>query len=273
VLSRNQPVLAKVAGHIEKFQARFGVDIRQFDSIAAGLTIRKVGEKNYDLDPVIVARGGANSTSSIIASAKQSANGKVREERVGDRVMYIFDEKVTALYPSQGTVVTHEVAIAALDSVTVAFGDSAGVRQTLEGKTRISPDITGLLNRAPGPLTSFALKAPAGMKAFLPLENDELGKNIDSIKYVYGYANVAAEVASVHVTARTLQNAQATSLHETLQGLQMLGKAFLGSAKAEDKKVYARLIESAKFSVKANEVSLDLTVPQSDIDILVSQIK
>ena len=75
------------------------------------------------------------------------------------------------------------------------------------------------------------------------------------------------------MTARTLQNAQAKSLHETLEGLQMLGKAFLGGSKAADKQVYSRMIGAAKFSLQANEVTLDLQVPQSDIDILVSSLK
>ena len=272
LLSTNQPMLAKVAGEIEKFRAKSGVDVRQFDSMAVGSNIRKVGEKNYDFDPVIIARGDVSSAS-VIAAAKQSANGKFREERVGDRVIFVFDEKVSALYPSQGVVATHEVAVTALDSVTVAFGDAARVRQTLEGRTKVATEISSLLNRAPNAVTSFAGKVPAGMKAFLPLDNDELGKNIDSIQYVYGNADVVADNASINITARTLQNAQAKSLHETLEGLQMLGKAFLGSAKAADKQVYGRLIGNVKFSVKANEVTLDLQVPQSDIDVLVAMLK
>jgi hypothetical protein len=53
----------------------------------------------------------------------------------------------------------------------------------------------------------------------------------------------------------------------------MVGKAFLGGSKAADKQVYARLISNAKFAVKANEVKFDLTVPQSDIDVLVGLLK
>jgi len=33
------------------------------------------------------------------------------------------------------------------------------------------------------------------------------------------------------------------------------------------------LIDSAKFAVRGNEVTLDLLVPQSDIDILVGKLK
>ena len=272
LLSSNQQMLAKVTGHIETLQSKSGIDIRQFDSAAVGSTFRKMGEKSYDIDPVVIARG-QTSSASVITAAKLATKSKVREERVGDRVMYVFEEKVSILRAGQGLVTSREVAVASLDSLTVAFGDSARVRQTLEGRTKVGQDITSLLDRNPTSVTSFAAKLPAGMKAFLPLENDEIGKNIDSIQYVYGNADVEADIASVQMTARTLQAAQAKSLHDTLAGLQSLGKAFLGGAKTPDKQVYSRLINNVKFSQKGNEVILDLQVPQSDIDILVGALR
>ena len=63
------------------------------------------------------------------------------------------------------------------------------------------------------------------------------------------------------------------SLLDTLQGLQTIGKAFLGGAKGPEKAVYSRMIDNAKFVRNNNEVTLDLSVPQSDIDILIGSIK
>ena len=65
LLSNNQPMLAKVTGEIDKFQAKSGIDIRQFDSIAAGVTARNISEKKYDIDPVVIARGQMSSASLI----------------------------------------------------------------------------------------------------------------------------------------------------------------------------------------------------------------
>jgi hypothetical protein len=73
--------------------------------------------------------------------------------------------------------------------------------------------------------------------------------------------------------ARTTRPEQAASLLDTLTGLQMVGKAFLGGAKGADKQVYARMIDNVKFAQAGNEVTVDLQVPQSDIDILIGQIK
>lgn len=122
-------------------------------------------------------------------------------------------------------------------------------------------------------MTNFAARVPEGMSAFLPMENDELGKNINSIRFVFGSVDVAGDNATVHMTAQTVETSQAQGLLETLEGLQLIGKAFLGGSKSADKQVYARMIDNARFSVKGNEVTLDLQIPQGDIDILIGSLK
>lgn len=271
LLSSNQPILARITGEIDKFKSKTGIDIRQFESIAAGVTSERVSDKKHDVEPVIIARGRISSAS-LIGAAKLASNGKYTEERVGERTIYIFSIARLASDKDPANV-SGPIAVTAIDSTTIAFGTLERVRQTVEANTKVGSDLTVLLEQNPTAVTSFAAKLPTGMKEFVPLDNDELGKNIDSIQYIYGNANVAGDIASIRTTARTLQNAQAQSLHETLEGLQMLGKAFLGNAKGADKQVFARLISNVKFSVRANEVTLDLQVPQSDIDILVGALK
>ena len=283
LLSKNQPMLAEITGKIEEFASKSGVDIRQFDHVAVGVTTNKRGgTKNYDYDPVVIARGDVNS-GALIGAAKLAANGKYREERVGEKTVYIFEAKKLAADHNKKAgntapdkVIDHissEVAVAAIDSNTLAFGDPVRVRQTLEGKTHVGADILNLLSITESPVMTFAAKAPQGLDSLVPLDNDELGKSIASIRYLFGNVDVAAGNASVHAAARTLQPAQARSLLETLEGLQMVGKALLGGAKGEDKQVYARMVENAKFTTKGNDVVLDLIVPQSDIDIIVGSLK
>ena len=272
LLSNNPSTLAKVTGEIEKFQAKTGIDIRQFDSMAAGINTKQVANKQYDIDPVFIARG-QTSSASLIATATKSGNVKYKEERFGERTIYIFSTADLANSPQAIKRFADGIAVTVIDSTTLAFGTLGRVRQALEAKTKVGSDISSLLQLNPAAVTSFATRVPPGMKSFLPIENDELGKNIDSIQYLYGHADVAGGLANLYVTARTQQNAQATSLHETLAGLQILGKAFLSGSKSPDKQVYARLVENVKFSVRANEVNMNLQVPQSDIDILVGSLK
>jgi hypothetical protein len=56
----------------------------------------------------------------------------------------------------------------------------------------------------------------------------------------------------------------------------MLGKSFLGSGgKSEDKQVFSRMIDNVKIARGdgSNEVTLDLQVPQNDINILLKPKK
>jgi hypothetical protein len=281
LLSAKPEMLSDVVSKIEQVQSRTGIDLRQFEYIAAGVTARKTGPKNYDFDPVVLARGPINAPG-LIGAAKLASNGKYREERVGTRTVYVISaqdiaDQVKQMKPGVADKIAHkftqDVAVTAYDANTIAFGSLTRVRETLVAKTHVGTDITGLLGRKEVSVANFAAKLPAGMSSMLPLENDELGKSIDSIRYLFGSLDVTAEAAVVNMTAKTSQNAQAQSLLETLQGLQVIGKAFLGGARTADKQVYARMIENAKFTNTGNEVSLDLRVSQSDIDILVGSLK
>lgn len=280
LLSGNPALLTEITGKIDEIQTRTGIDPRRFESAAVGISARKLGQKKYDLDPVVILRGQVNVVG-LIGAGKVAANGKYREERVGGKTIYIFAAKdITARAKAASNaadkVARHiggDVAVSALDAATLAVGDLARVRQTVEARTKVGTEITSLLARGDGGIVNFAARAPEGMSAFLPLDNDELGRNIDAIRYVFGGMDVTADGAAVSVTARTLQNAQAQSLSETLQGLQVLGKALLGSSKGADKQAIVRLIDSAKITNTGSEVSIDLRVPQADIDLLVGKLK
>lgn len=283
LLAANQPMLAEITSKIEEAKAKTGIDIRRFDHAAVGVTAKKrAGSKNFDYDPVVIARGDINS-GALIGAAKLAANAKYREEKFGEKTIYIFEAKKIAAdhtkksgTPAANKVidrVSSEIAVTAIDSNTLAIGDPARVRQTLEAKTHVAADIRSLLAGSTSPVMTFAGRVPQGMESLVPMDNDELSKSIASIKYVFGNVDVAAGNATIHAAARTLQPAQARSLLETLEASQMIGKALLRSAKGADKQVYARMIDNAKFTVNGSDVMLDLSVPQSDIDILVGSLK
>lgn len=279
MLSGNQAMLAEVTKAIEEAKTKTGIDVRQFETLAAGVSATKIKDKEYDLDSVLIARGQV-SAGAVLAAAKLAANGKYREEKVGEKTIIIFEAReIAAQNAPQGTpsgmsakilkAFSKEMAAFAVDANTLAFGSVEKVKATASGTTKVDQEITNLLSKAAAPVATFAARVPEGMSAFLPLDNDELGKNIDSIKLMYGSISVNGTATNLSATARTLQADQAVSLKDTLDGLQMLGKMFLGSAKGADKQVYARLIENVKFSNKGNEVSMDLAIAQTDVDFLV----
>ena len=288
ILSANKPMIAKIAKQLDEIKDKAGIDLRKFDSVAVGMTMTKVKDNEFDFDPVAIARGDVN-TGALLAIAKLASNGKYREEKVGDRSIYIFTADSAKGAVKQSTAAagtglddmigrsldgfTKEMAVAVLDSNTIAIGSLARVRATLEGITKVSPEVSSLLVGKENSIMSFAMAAPGGMAKIIPLDNDELGANIDSIKFVSGSMDVVPAGTSLAVSAQTVKPEQAKSLSEMLEGLQMLGKTFLGSSKRADQKVYARMIESAKIKYAANSVSLDILVAQPDIDVLVASVK
>jgi hypothetical protein len=239
LLAGNQTLLGKVNSSIGEMQSKTGIDLRQFDTVAAGLTIKKQSAKDFDFDPVVVARGQVNS-GAIISAAKLAANGKYREEKVGPRTIVIFSPKDIARQNAAGDVkkqeiidhaagaLSREMAVTAYDGNTIAGGSVARVRELLSARSHVSAELMGYLGRTDGALVDFAAKVPNGISGILPLDNDELGKNVDAIRVLFGSMSVTGEMTSLSATAKTLQPEQAKGLKETLDGLQMIGKAFLG---------------------------------------------
>ncbi|MGI8468155.1 MAG: hypothetical protein ACR2N3_06865 [Pyrinomonadaceae bacterium] len=285
ILNSKPQMLAEINAKIDEIKMQTGIDLRQFERIAVGLKYQQNAPKNVDLQPVALARGKYDANA-LLAAMKLVAKDKFREEKVGAKTIYIFTPKEIApnlsipniSLPGLGVVVnfdkilSSEMAITALDANTLAFGTPARVRETLESKPRVGQEILALANRNPNAVISFGGNVPPDLASFLNMtETDEIGKNINSIRQLFGSMDVNDGKAIVSVTAKTATAQQAEDLESTVSGLQMLGKSVLGGMRGNDKAVYARMAENAKITRAGSEVMLNLQVPQSDIDILLGK--
>ena len=122
-------------------------------------------------------------------------------------------------------------------------------------------------------MASFVFRTPVGFTKLLPVDNDDLGKAVGAIQYLSGSMDMTPLGTSIQMLARTRTPQQAGVLKDTLDGLQMIGGAVLGSSKRPDQQIYGRMIKNAKFISRGTDVSLSLTVPQADIDSLIAGIK
>jgi hypothetical protein len=292
ILSGNQPMLAEIIGKIDEVKAKTGIDLRQFEQIAVGVSSKKNAAGKMDFAPVLLARGNFN-TSALLAIAKTAAKGKYREEKIGNRAVYVFtpknevkpnqtqSNKSSVLLPGLGIVVgfdmmkmlTDELTVSVLDNNTLAIGSLARVRETFGTAPRVGSDLLNLVNRRPNSIVNIGARFPNGMSDFVNLGNDEIGKNVAAIRYLSGALDAADGNAIFSLSAKTLQPEQAKSMQEQLDGLQMLGKSFLGSSKMANKEIYARMIENVKIARAGNEITLDLQVAQSDISVLLAKNK
>ena len=285
ILSANQQMLTEVMSKITEMESTTGIDLRKFDQVAVGVAIKSVSAKEFDFEPVALANGDINA-GALLAVAKLASKGTYREEKIGDKTVYIFSPKDIAqktTKPNNSKVadfmeqalkgMTKDVAVTTLDKNTLAIGSVPRIRETVAGGTKMGADVTGLLSAKETSVLSFAVKSPGGMSKMVPLDNDELGANIDSIDYLSGSVDVAAAGTSLSLSARTKKAEQAQNLKDTLDGLKMVGSAVFGGSKRPDQQIYARLIKNAKVDLRGNDVSLELLIPQADIDGMIGGIK
>ena len=285
VLAANQPMFTRITAHLTEMENRTGIDVRKFDQVAVGVDVKQISAQETDYDTVAVASGDIN-FGALVAAAKIASKGAYRTESVGQKSMFIFSVKEVAQKTAQtqnskaAKVIDHlsngfskEIAITSIDKNTLAMGSVPRVRETIEGSTHVGSDLTSLLSTKGTAVMSFAAKSPVGLSKMLSLDNDDLGATVNSIQYMSGSIDVAAVGTSLQMMARTAKPDQAVALKDTLEGLQMLGKAFLGNSKNPDHQIYGRMIKNAKFAIIGSDVTLDLLVPQADIDLLVAKIK
>lgn len=274
----SQKTMTDILAKVDQWQAKTGIDLRRFEYIAAGITHKKLESGKYSFDPVIIARGEVTSDA-VISAAKTAADGKYREERFDGKVVYIFattdlakaDPASTANSRTVANKVASQmkdVAIAALGPNTVVFGDPVKVRATLEGSTKVGADLVSMLNRKEISIANMAARSPAGLGVFLPLDNDVLGRSLDSVRYVFGSIDMVGDTMVTNLTARTETAANAKALYSTFEAMKTFGGMALAGSARPDQRLYARLLNNAKLTHSEMEVALDLTVPQSDLSEL-----
>ncbi|HEX8734411.1 MAG TPA: hypothetical protein VF721_03760 [Pyrinomonadaceae bacterium] len=282
IFSANPEKLNEINGHIDQIKTQTGFDLRQFEQIAVGVSFKQTaGAKNL-VDPVVLVRGKYNSEA-LLTLAKIALKGKYREEKIGNKAVYIFaakeiltehKAKIAGDMPDKILdfllrKMPPEIAVAALESNTLAIGSIARVRETFESKAKIDPNLMAMVYRKPDSIMSFAANTPVGLRQFFDLDEDMLGQSLGSIRQLYGTVNVANGNVLASVTSKSTNAEQSKSLEETLGGMMALAKGFLGSARSDEKKVYARIVESAKITRVGTEVSIDLQVANADVALLI----
>ena len=289
VLAGNQTLLGEILRKFDDIKSRTGVDYKQFQQVAVGVSSFKAADAGYDYEPVVLARGQFNSVN-IMLAVKTAAAGKFREEKIGERTVYVFSPKAAA---EQGTGrieqkssskvaglfgkflvgLNKEMALTVYDKNTLALGSLARVRELFEAKTRISAEVLSLVSRRPNAIANFGAQLPNGLSQFFELDGDMLGDSLAGIRTLSGSADVAGANTIVSAAVKTVDPAQAKNLKDTITGLQGILAGPLKGSQKEDQKVYGRMLENAKIAQSGSEVTLDLQVPQTDINVLVGEKK
>ncbi len=287
VLASQPAKLAEFNAKIDEIKAQTGVDMRQFEQAAVGVTLVKGPAGKIDAEPILLMRGSFNAAG-LVAVGKIAAKGKFRQEQIGGTAVTIFTipeeikqtskpgQKDEAVENVMDKTMSGEFAVYPVDANTLGFGKLLKVRSVLTNKTasnHVSADLTTLINRNPNAVMNFAGNVPAGSSAMLGMDNDQIGKIINSLRQMFGSVDMNNGSASLLLAARTAEEPQAKELEDSLLGLQMLGKGFLGSKADEKSQAISRLVENLKITRSLSEVQLQADLPKSDLNQLVGAIK
>jgi hypothetical protein len=286
ILAANEPMLAKVNGEVDKIKTKTGLDLRRFDRLALGIKSRKISDKEIDLQPVLLARGSAD-TKTLAEAASLASGGKVRTETISGRTVYIFSAKevVDRNKPADKTSgnmidkimdkvvggLSQEAALTAYDENTVAIGSLDRIKELLGDSPRIGSSLIAMLNQKQSAIANFGMVLSEGLSGYMELEDDDLGKGLDSLREVYGSLDVVPGKTVLSIAMRSADAAQAEDLEVMLQGFQSVFSVILKKQKGADKQVYGRMLENLSVNRKEDRLTIDLVIPQKDLDVIVGK--
>jgi hypothetical protein len=272
-LDSNPARLAEANAEIDRLKTRTGIDLRSFDRIAAGMRFDDRSSNPSEERRVAIARGSFNA-GALVAAGRVAASGKYREEKYEGKTIYIFTlEQQIKLFGVMNMRIM-ELAATPLDSSTLAMGDPAGVRAAIDaslGRGRISSELVQLATRAPSALIGFGAILPPTASQSLEIDNEEITKNIASIRQVYGSIGTTPAGFDMLAVARTGDADQAQSLTDTIAAAKQFA-AVLASHVSRDSnkgKLLRNALDNMKVTTTGNEVKITLELPQADIASIV----
>lgn len=282
ILGKDFPPLAKIMAEAEQFRTKTGIDVRSISRIAVGVRfmnpegmMKKMDKK--DIAIVIIGQGDFDANK-FVDFMRREEKGKVREAQQGGQIIYTIEEssKGGATRPD-----TEKPALAVLDANTIALGDLAQVRATVDakgGSGRLSPDLLALVTRNSNALISLAGNVPPQLAAHLAPKgssgNTDLDKTVSkffeavaSIKQMHMSLGTTAAGVEAWLGARFSNTEQAQSLGDMLLGARQQYSVFI-----EDK-ILRDFVNNMQITAQGDEVQLRAELPQTTIAMLLENAK
>ncbi|HQZ81993.1 MAG TPA: hypothetical protein PLR83_02115 [Pyrinomonadaceae bacterium] len=278
LLGGNPQLKAEVDKGLAMFSTKAGADALKFSDVVVGVGVQEVPGAAPKILPVFIGRGDVNAAQ-VVATAMAASKTPCAEQVVSGKTVYICQMEVSVKIPAKTAgaagsgKVLKETAFVALDANTIASGAVSRVIETIERRSSVNPTLKGLLKRSPTTVAAFSMENVNGLEKIIPLENDDVGNALKSLRFMAGSADSVADGFVFNGLFRSADPASSKQLGSLFSGLQAIGKAFLGNSNRADQKMYARLINSVKITQAGNDVSLSIALPQADVNTLMAGVK
>jgi hypothetical protein len=274
VFADNPTKLAEFNADIDQFKTKTGIDARSFSTIAVGLRYQHPSPGITTADTVVIANGTFNA-GVLLAAARLASQGKYQEQKYNDATIYIFSVNDYVNIPGIMNMKVKELAVTTIDANTLALGELAAVRATLDNKSRpsVNNELINLATRAPNALIGFSANVPPSLSQGVNVGNDEIGKLVGSIRQTYGAIGTTTNGFDMLAVARTENAGQAQSLSDTIASLKQFGGILVGQLPVETGKLAQTALDNLKIGAQGNETSIKLELQQADIQTLMRVLK
>jgi hypothetical protein len=264
-LAGDKARMDKINGEIDSFKTRYGIDARQFERVAVGLRFIN-RETVTTTDTVALAQGRFNA-GAMIAAARIAMKGKYQEQKYGKQTIYIFTINDRVKWLGLLNMRVSNVAVAALDSNTLALGDLELVQAAIDahgGRGRISPELVQMATRNPNAILGFSANVPPFVG------NEEISKSVASIHQAYGSIGTTAAGYDMMMIARTAKPEQAQNLNDSFAALKQFSSFIIAQLPADKGKLAQNVIDNMKVTTAGTDLQIRLELAQTDIARLVS---
>jgi hypothetical protein len=266
----DQAKLAQANAEIEKFKTRTGIDPRSFDTIALGMRFNSLPSGMAKVNTVALAHGSFNA-GALVAAGRLAANGKYAEEKYNGSTIYVFDLSEQVRMFGVLNMRVSRLGVSALDANTLAIGDPAVVRAAIDanhGGGRVNSELVQLATRSPHALIGFGANLPQFLTQGINVPNDEIARNLASVRQVYGSVGATEGGFDSLLIARTENADQARGLSDTINALKQFAPLISGRLNGAKGRLAQNALESIKVTAQGNELQLRLALAQTDLNTL-----
>ena len=204
----------------------------------------------------------------MVAAGRLASQGKYAEEKYQGKTIYVFklDRQLRLL--GLWNVQVNDFAVTALDGNTLALGNLESVRGVIDAtKARQHPnaELLALATRDPNAIVGFGGNLAPAVMDNLRLSNDSIARELTAVRQVYGTLGMSTTDLELMIAARTVDNASARNLGDTVEGLKQLGGLFINRLTAAKGTLARSALDNLKITTLGNELQLRTAVAQSQV--------
>ena len=267
ILAENPAKLAEVNATMDRFKNRTGLDPRMFQQLALGVRFTYPSPGVTKAQTVALANGSFSSAA-MMAAGRVASNGKYREEKYHDKTIYVFtlDEHIKLL--GMFNLRLTELAVAPLNTNTLALGDPAGVRAAIDvsiKRRNANTELIALASRDPNAIIGFGANMSEQLVANLDIGNAPIATDVSKLRQVYGSVSTTATDLQLFLGARAVNATAAKSLGDTLEGLKAFGALMVGRLSGAKGILAKSALANMSIVADANELQIRTKVAQAEV--------